>query len=90
MDPITSVALATAAAIFWSGVVVPHGTKEPWLTNTDAKVEKLYMENGKIVATPIMNADAAWTVCPNDYEVRREKQETRGAQTYLVWELRCR
>ena len=90
MDPITSVAVATAAAIFWSGVVVPHGTKEPWLINTDAKVEKLYMEDGKIVATPIMNADAAFAVCPNDYEVRREKQETRGAQTYLVWELRCR
>ena len=90
MDPIVSVVVATAVATLWSFGVTPHGTKEPWLVNTDAKVEKLYMENGKIVATAIMNADAAWAVCPNDYEVRREKQETRGAQTYLVWELRCR
>jgi hypothetical protein len=84
------IAIVSVAAVAFSYLVAPHGTKEPWFTDTDAKVEKLYIDGDKIVATPIMNADAAWAVCPNDYEVRREKREQRGQQTFLVWELRCR
>ena len=48
------------------------------------------MDGDRIVATPIMNTELAWAQCPNDYEVRREKREVRGQQTFLVWELRCR
>ena len=84
------IGIASLAALLFSFLVVPHGTKEPWLTNTDAQIEKLYMDGDRIVATPIMNTDLAWAQCPNDYEVRREKREVRGQQTYLVWELRCR
>ena len=50
----------------------------------DAQIEKLYMDGDRIVATPMMNTELAWAQCPNDYEVRREKREVRGQQTFLV------
>ena len=85
-----AIVIVTIIGMGFSFVVAPHGTKEPWLTNTDARIEKLYTEAGKIVATPIMNPDAAVMACPKGYEVRREEKQERGAQSWIVWDLRCR
>ena len=82
--------IVTVLGILFDFVVVPHGTKEPWVIYTNARVEKLYTDAGKIVATPMMNVDAAMTACPKGYAVRREEREARGTQSWIVWELRCR
>jgi len=85
-----AVIIITIVGIAYDFVVVPHGTKEPWFTNYDARIEKLYADAGKIVDTPMMNPDAATMACPKGYEVRREGKEDRGAQQWIVWELRFR
>jgi hypothetical protein len=53
-------------------------------------VEKLYRENGRVVATPVMDAAAAEQACPNGNQVARQTSRLDGSREYLVWTLRCR
>jgi hypothetical protein len=54
------------------------------------QVEKLYKENGRVVATPVMDAEAAERACPNGNQVARQTSRVEGSQEFLVWQLRCR
>jgi hypothetical protein len=54
------------------------------------QVERLYKEDGKVVAYPIMDAAAATAACPNGSQVARQTSRVEGAREYLVWTLRCR
>ena len=54
------------------------------------QVERLYKENGQVVATPIMDAGATSAACPYGSQVARQGTRIDGAREYLVWDLRCR
>jgi hypothetical protein len=54
------------------------------------QVERLYKENGRVVANPIMDAAAADAACPNGNQVARQTSRVDGSREYLVWTLRCR
>ena len=54
------------------------------------RVERLYKENGQVVATPIMDAAATSAACPYGSQVARQTTRVDGAREYLVWDLRCR
>jgi hypothetical protein len=53
-------------------------------------VERLYKENGQVVATPIMDAAATSAACPYGSQVARQRSRVDGSREYLVWDLRCR
>jgi hypothetical protein len=55
-----------------------------------SQVERLYKENGKVVAYPILDAGAADAACPNGNQVARQTSRVDGDREYLVWQLRCR
>mgnify|MGYP000039708637 CR=1 FL=1 len=81
--------IATAATAAFSAGVSPHDTGQPAWFGATAQLEKLYIDGGKVVATPMMNVAEATDKCPRGYVVRREGREERGAQTFIVWTLRC-
>ena len=54
------------------------------------QVELLYKEDGRVVATPVMDSAAADQACPKGHQVARQTARKDGAREYLVWELRCR
>ena len=58
--------------------------------NANTRVERLYKENGQVVATPIMDAAATSAACPYGSQVARQGTRVDGAREYLVWDLRCR
>ena len=80
---------ATAAAAAISGVEGLPDARQPAWFGATARLEKLYIDGGKIVATPMMNVAEATEKCPRGYVVRREGREERAAQTFIVWTLRC-
>ena len=53
-------------------------------------VERLFKEDGRVVATPVMDAAAAEQACPNGNQVVRQTSRVDGSREYLVWTLRCR
>jgi hypothetical protein len=59
-----------------------------WAATT--QVERLYKENGRVIASPTMDATAAQAACPNGNQVARQTTRTDGSREYLVWTLRCR
>ena len=56
----------------------------------NTKVERLYKENGQVVATPIMDAAATSAACPYGSQVARQSTRVDGSREFLVWDLRCR
>jgi len=56
----------------------------------ETHVERLYKENGVVVAYPIMDPWASTTACPNGNQVARSSTRGDGTREYLVWDLRCR
>lgn len=81
--------IATAAATAFSGGVVPHETNHPAWFGSSVRIEKLYSQGDKVVATPMMSVAEATEKCPKGYAVRREGREQRGADVYLTWTLNC-
>ncbi|HEX2115293.1 MAG TPA: hypothetical protein VHM01_12880 [Alphaproteobacteria bacterium] len=55
-----------------------------------AQVERLYKENGRVIATAVMDPAAAQSACPNGSQVARQTSRVDGTREYLVWTLRCR
>jgi hypothetical protein len=77
------------ASVF-SFLVPEHQTGQPVQGSGSHRLEKLYAQDGKVVATPLMDVALAEERCPDGYKVRYEATEERGNQTYLVWTIRCR
>jgi hypothetical protein len=86
-EPLTIAVIAVAAAI------TPYNNGpfpgSPLFGGT-ARIEQLYKENNRVVASPIMNANAGDQACPAGYEMRRSGSRDEGAKVYLYWDLHCR
>jgi hypothetical protein len=54
------------------------------------QVERLYKENGRVIASAVMDPAAAAAACPAGSQVARQTSRVDGAREYLVWDLRCR
>ncbi len=80
---------ATAAAAAASGANYAPDMGQPALFGRPAVVEKLYLRDGKVVATPVLDMAQAEERCPAGYVVRREDRVQRDSETWLVWRLIC-
>jgi hypothetical protein len=90
--------MSTEAVVFGAWIIGPalafaiNGSDAPpqnyWSATTT--IERLYKENGRVVATPVMDSAAAQAACPNGNQVARQRTRVDGAREYLVWDLRCR
>jgi hypothetical protein len=58
--------------------------------SANTRVERLYKENGRVIATPVMEPAAAAAACPRGGQVARQTSRVDGVREYLVWDLRCR
>lgn len=56
----------------------------------NTQVERLYKENGQVVATSIMDPAALAAACPNGAQMARARTRIDGTREYLVWDMRCR
>lgn len=81
--------IANAATAAVSGGVGLSDTSQAAWFGTGVKIEKLYSQGDKVVASPIMSVAEANERCPKGYAVRREGREQRGADVYLTWTLNC-
>ncbi|MBL8700407.1 MAG: hypothetical protein JNK67_18670 [Alphaproteobacteria bacterium] len=81
--------IATAAASTVAGGVGLQETNQPAWFGSSVRIEKLYTQGDKVVATPILSVAEANEKCPKGYAVRREGREQRGADVYLTWTLNC-
>jgi hypothetical protein len=80
---------ATAAAASMSASTYAPDMSQPAIFGRPAAVEKLYLRDGKVVATPVLDIAQAEERCPAGYVVRREDRVQRDAETWLVWQLIC-
>ena len=85
VSPLFFAATAVAAAV--SGTNYAPDMSQPAIFGRPAVVEKLYLRDGKVVATPVLDMAQAEERCPTGYVVRREDRVQRDAETWLVWHL---
>lgn len=81
--------IATAAATALSGTTYAPEAGQPGWFGKRVEIEKVYVQNGKVVATPTMDVAQAFEKCPEGYVVRRESRVERDGQTFLTWTLNC-
>lgn len=80
---------ASAAAAVASGATYnPEAGQPAWFGST-ATLEKVYISDGKVVATPMIDYAQADEKCPKGYVIRNEGREERGSQVVLTWTLAC-
>ncbi len=87
--PSTLFFVATAAAATASGATYnPEAGQPAWFGST-ATLEKVYISDGKVVGTPMMDLAQADEKCPKGYVVRDEKRIERGNEVVIAWTLAC-
>jgi hypothetical protein len=89
-EPSSLFYIATTLSTLFGFTVPDHGTNRPSDFARTVRVEKLYAEGDKIVATPVLDLAVAGHHCPEGHMIRREGRETRDGKTFLTWDLRCR
>lgn len=86
-------ALPLAVVAFGIGGAIA-GTQGPFAgTPADAaepRIERLYRDGNRVVASPILDLQAAERACPSGHTIRRQETREDGSRVYLVWTIRCR
>ena len=88
-EPSSLFYIAAAAASALAGANYLPDAGQPGWIGKRVQIEKVYVQGGKVVATPTMNVAEAFEKCPNGYVVRREGRVEREGQTVLTWTLNC-
>jgi len=81
--------VATAAAATVSGATYNPEAGQPAWFGSSAVVEKVYISDGKVVASPMLDFAQAEEKCPKGYVIREEGRIERGSQVVLTWKLAC-
>jgi hypothetical protein len=84
-----TIGVVVVAPLLGYGINIDNAPPQNYFA-ANTTVERLYKENGLVVATPIMDAAATSAACPYGSQVARQRTRVDGAREYLVWDLRCR